>query len=133
VEPRRRESEVSRRRASRTYLALGALRGLGAPAGLLVLERALLGRHPRVHAVIALASGDLAIATPLVFGLFGMLLGQREEKVRASVEQLERLREEFAAVVAHDLRGGCGRSPGALGPDAAVQAWPSPAPPGRGH
>lgn len=103
VEPER-PVEVSRRRASRTYLALGALLGLGAPAGLLVLERTLLGRHPRVRAVIGLASGYLAVATPLVFGLFGMLLGEREEKVRASAEQVERLREEFAAVVAHDLR-----------------------------
>lgn len=98
------EGKVSRHRASRTYLALGALLGLGAPVGLVVLERTLLGRHPRVRAAVGLASGYLAVATPLVFGLFGMLLGQREEKVRASAEQVERLREEFAAVVAHDLR-----------------------------
>ena len=46
----------------------------------------------------------MGICTPIVFGLFGRTLGQREEALRASSQQIERLREEFAAIVAHDLR-----------------------------
>jgi signal transduction histidine kinase len=46
----------------------------------------------------------MAIATPVVFGLFGRTLGRREDQLRTSAKHIERLREEFAAVVAHDLR-----------------------------
>lgn len=46
----------------------------------------------------------MAISTPVVFGLFGRTLGRHEEELRASTRHVERLREEFAAVVAHDLR-----------------------------
>jgi signal transduction histidine kinase len=46
----------------------------------------------------------LATATPAVFSLLGRILGHHEDKLRSSHEYIERLREEFAAVVAHDLR-----------------------------
>jgi signal transduction histidine kinase len=46
----------------------------------------------------------MTVTTPVVFGAFGHILGGREEKVRAAGEQVQRLRDEFAAVIAHDLR-----------------------------
>jgi signal transduction histidine kinase len=46
----------------------------------------------------------MGLATPVVFGLFGAVLGWHEERLFAASDHIERLREEFAAVVAHDLR-----------------------------
>jgi signal transduction histidine kinase len=98
------------RRPSTTYSILGAAIGLGAPLGFLALTRLLRSRRARRRRLFQLpdterlAIGYMASSTPLMFGLFGRLLGHREEKLRASSEHLERLREEFVAVVAHDLR-----------------------------
>ena len=46
----------------------------------------------------------MAFSTPLAFAVFGSVLGRKQEQIRRSHEEIERLREEFAAVVAHDLR-----------------------------
>jgi len=46
----------------------------------------------------------MAVATPLVFALFGRALGLREERLTRAQNEVQRLREEFVAVVAHDLR-----------------------------
>jgi signal transduction histidine kinase len=83
---------------------------LGAPVGFLALKYVLRRRRPREAWRVkplpyeSLALEYMGIATPIAFGLFGTMLGRREEKLRAATEHIERLREEFAAVVAHDLR-----------------------------
>ncbi|NVB85015.1 MAG: HAMP domain-containing histidine kinase [Kofleriaceae bacterium] len=46
----------------------------------------------------------MALATPLVFGAFGLLLGRRHERLRSAQEQINRMHEEFCAIAAHDLR-----------------------------
>ena len=86
------------------YSWIGAALGLGAPAGFAALRRVLSGRGRQGLADRGLPYGYMASATPLVFWLFGRVLGRHEERLRASQEDLERLREEFVAVVAHDLR-----------------------------
>jgi signal transduction histidine kinase len=89
---------------------MGALLGLGAPLGFLALRRLLGGgRRRRAWPFRARSDDGLAllymtVGTPIAFGIFGHALGQHEEQLRASSRQIERLREEFAAVVAHDLR-----------------------------
>jgi signal transduction histidine kinase len=52
----------------------------------------------------AMTYGYMAVATPMVFALFGHILGRQQQTLRTSHQHVERLREEFAAVVAHDLR-----------------------------
>ncbi|PTL77378.1 sensor histidine kinase KdpD [Vitiosangium sp. GDMCC 1.1324] len=102
--------EVPRWRSARTYIAIGALLGFGAPVGFIALKRILQGRRPgRRWLTSALADQGLAlvymgISTPIVFGLFGRALGRREENLHISAEHLKQLRDEFAAVVAHGLR-----------------------------
>lgn len=101
-----------RRRSAGAHRALGALLGLGAPLGFVAL-RFMLGRgrrhggrerriKPGSSELLALAY--MGVATPIAFGLFGTMLGRREERLRAATEHIAQLREEFAAVVAHDLR-----------------------------
>lgn len=65
------------------------------------MARRLLARRDPAR----LAYVYLTVMTPLVFGLFGRVLGMREDAQRAAHRKVERLREEFTAVVAHDLRG----------------------------
>jgi signal transduction histidine kinase len=97
-------------RPGKAYLAIGAALGLGAPLGFLALARLRLGGQPHRGWLARTLSSDrfaiayMALSTPLVFGLFGRALGRHEEKLRVSAAHIERLREEFAAVVAHDLR-----------------------------
>ena len=86
---------------------VGLALGLGAPAGFGLLRRLLARPRPTLRAELKdqrLAYGYTSVATPLVFSLFGRLLGRREDRRRASERRLEQLREEFVAVVAHDLR-----------------------------
>lgn len=98
-----------RLRPARAYLLVGAALGLGAPIGFLALRR-LFARAPmrrswrKTRPDERAAYVYMAIATPIVFSIFGQLLGRQQEKLRASSEHIARLREEFAAVVAHDLR-----------------------------
>jgi signal transduction histidine kinase len=92
------------------YSLTGAALGLGAPLGLLALRWLRAGR-PRDGWVgselrsDALTYGYLAGATSTVFGLFGWALGARGDQLIASAREIGRLRDEFVAVVAHDLRG----------------------------
>jgi signal transduction histidine kinase len=46
----------------------------------------------------------MTATTPLVFAFFGHVLGRHEDELHAAHEHIERLRDEFAAIVAHDLR-----------------------------
>lgn len=89
---------------SRMYAAAGAALGLGAPLGFLVLRsvtrRAALA--PRSWARASYAY--MTLTTPFVFALFGNVLGRKEENRRAAAEQIQKLRDEFASVIAHDLR-----------------------------
>lgn len=97
-------------RPSLLYCLMGAVLGLGAPLGFLLLEMLLEQGEARASWVVrALADQRIAyaymgVSTPVVFGLFGRALGRHEERLRASAAYLEQVREEFAAVVAHDLR-----------------------------
>lgn len=93
-------------RAGRAYAALGALLGLGAPLGYAVLRRVVRRwrRLPPERANGRMAYAYLAATTPLVFAAFGHALGRREERLRRTHAELTRMREEFAAIVAHDLR-----------------------------
>jgi signal transduction histidine kinase len=86
-------------------MTIGTLLGVGAPLGFLVLERALRGQRRRRRRRADWPSIIyMAISTPIVFGLFGLSLGRHEEQLKASSREVERMREEFAAVVGHDLR-----------------------------
>ena len=104
----RSASEV--RNPGRALLALGVLLGFGAPLGFLALRRLPFGPRRAQGWLLdtltdeALVLLYMGVTTPIAFGLFGRALGRREENLRAYSEQIERLREEFAAVVAHDLR-----------------------------
>jgi signal transduction histidine kinase len=95
-------------RPSGGYLTIGLALGLGAPLGFVALRRLLATIGPKRWAgpffSERAAFAYMSIATPLMFGVFGRLLGLREEKLHTQAAQIERLREEFAAVVAHDLR-----------------------------
>src|SRR6185312_3592545 len=97
------------RSTSRTYSVLGALLGFGAPLGFLAL-RTLLARKPhrmtfreQLRAERA-AYSYMTLATPIVFGTFGHLLGHRNDKLIRTQEQINRMRDELTAVTAHDLR-----------------------------
>jgi signal transduction histidine kinase len=88
-------------RAPARYLFLGALLGFGAPLGYYVLRRLL----PQwLRQADRLPHAYMGIATPIVFAIFGHVLGQQQERLRLEHREVERLREEFAAIVAHDLR-----------------------------
>jgi signal transduction histidine kinase len=92
-------------RAARLNLALGTILGLGAPLGFFAVRALLRPRRWRKDLRReAAAYLYMALATPLAFGVFGRALGRKEEELRTTHREIERLREEFAAVVAHDLR-----------------------------
>jgi signal transduction histidine kinase len=98
---------ASPRRLPARYSLLGMFLGLGAPLGFLALRRLVLGRRGTWTEELRTESAAywyMALATPAVIGVFGRLLGEQQDRLRLSYEHLERLREEFAAVVAHDLR-----------------------------
>lgn len=95
--------------ASRAYSVLGALLGFGAPLGFLALRTVILRGTGRVTVREELrdqriAYGYMTLATPLVFGAFGLLLGRRHEKLRSAQGHINRMHEEFYAIAAHDLR-----------------------------
>jgi signal transduction histidine kinase len=99
-----RNSTNTKRRFARAptrHAAIGALLGLGAPAGYFVLRR-LFSRS--VDRVDRLVYTYLTIATPIVFAAFGRVLGAQHERLQREHRDVERLREEFAEIVAHDLR-----------------------------
>jgi signal transduction histidine kinase len=80
---------------------VGVVLGLGAPIGYFLLRRLM----PRsVQRADRMASAYMAIATPVVFGVLGRMLGERQERIDHKHQEVERFREEFAAIVAHDLR-----------------------------
>lgn len=98
---------AGRPRRTRRYGWIGAALGLGAPLAFAALRGALAwSRNSRRWrpADRWLAYGYMTATTPLVFGLFGRIIGQSEDRLSETFAQIERLREEFAAVVAHDLR-----------------------------
>lgn len=95
------------RRIPSRYLLVGTLLGLAAPIGFLGLRRLLAPRRGSWTEELrteSMAYWYMALSTPAVMGVFGRRLGTQQERLRLSYEHLERLREEFAAVVAHDLR-----------------------------
>lgn len=91
-------------------MLIGAVLGFGAPLGFLVLSGVAQGLEPSsawlCHELAAprRAYAYMAVATPVAFAIFGRMLGRRQEALRRTFAELDRLREEFAAVVAHDLR-----------------------------
>jgi signal transduction histidine kinase len=94
--------------AARRNVMVGALLGLGAPLGLLAVRRVVtggrpgwLGRELREHGLFY-AYG--LVGTCLAFMGFGYRLGQRERRLIEGHAEVNRLRDEFAAVIAHDLR-----------------------------
>lgn len=97
------------RSMSRMYPVLGALLGIGAPLGFLVV-RALLTRKPVRRLLREELSAEravysyMALATPIVFGAFGAVLGNRHEQLRRAHAQIDRLHDEFYSIAAHDLR-----------------------------
>ncbi len=103
-------SQRERRSRESLYAALGALLGLGAPLGFLALRGALARRVPSPRwAARELSSRPetyayLGLSTTTAFALFGRLLGRLEDDRRRRERDNERLREEFSAVVSHDLR-----------------------------
>lgn len=89
----------------RSYLLAGVALGIGAPLGFLALQRIVRHRTWRVEFRAGTAAYlYMSLATPFFFGLFGGILGTQQEKLRRSHLSLEHLRDEFGAVVAHDLR-----------------------------
>jgi signal transduction histidine kinase len=98
-------SRAPRRPATR-FTVLGAVLGLGAPIGFFVLRR-LRSRQRSWTTEVRnelTAYAYMALTTPIVFGIFGRVLGKQHEHLHSSHKHIERLREEFAAIVAHDLR-----------------------------
>lgn len=97
------------RSTKRTYSVLGALLGIGAPLGFIAL-RTLLRRTPSRRSLRnelcaeRAAYSYMTLATPIVFSAFGAALGRRHDKLRRAHQEIDRLRDEFSAVVAHDLR-----------------------------
>ena len=89
------------------YVWIGAALGLGAPVGFALLRRWSSKSRSSLRKELsseALVYAYLTFSTPVVFGLFGSALARRERNLRAYDAYIERLRGEFAAVVAHDLR-----------------------------
>jgi signal transduction histidine kinase len=101
--------EAPRQRTARAYAATGALLGLGAPLGFLLIERVVRGRREgpgwlaRSMAENRAAMAYMTLSTPVVFALFGRSLGRREEGLRLAHEHIEWLRDEFTSVVADEL------------------------------
>lgn len=95
---------------SMRYLTLGVALGFGAPLGFLALKHLFRSRRQhrawptRSRSADWLAITYMTVGTPIAFGIFGRWLGKNQERLQASSREIERLREEFAAVVAHDLR-----------------------------
>jgi len=91
------------------YAAVGAVLGLGAPLGLLVLRllSRRLGARRRLHAELSTDAQTYTYvtSTTLVFASFGFLLGRREDALVAAHAEVRRLQDELSAIVAHDLRG----------------------------
>src|SRR5262245_56943079 len=88
----------------------GAALAFGAPLGLLAARWLAAGRPaPRWAAAElrkqAVTYGYVTSATMAVFTLFGLVLGRRRDCLLAVEREAGRLREEFASIVAHDLRG----------------------------
>jgi signal transduction histidine kinase len=90
------------------YATLGVVLGWGAPLGLMALRRLFAkGRRQGLRRELAsdrLTYSYLAGATCIVFGAFGWALGRRADRLIESHREIDRLRDEFAAVIAHDLR-----------------------------
>lgn len=101
------ERGLSRRRL---YAALGAFLGLGAPLGYLALRIALTRRAPSWRSVRREllerpeTYGYLAGSTTAVFAAFGRALGGLEDERRRRLGAEATLREEFTALVSHDMR-----------------------------
>lgn len=96
---------------SRTYTAAGAALGFGAPLGFLLLRLIASGRHTALvrwaaHEIASHRAGYayMTVTTPFVFAMFGGVLGHNEQKRASVARHLQQLRDEFAAVVAHELR-----------------------------
>ncbi len=90
------------------YALVGAALGLGAPLGLVAVQR-LLRRSDRrggrrESSGGRLTYGYLTASTCVAFAGFGWALGRRVDQLITSHEELNRLRDEFASVIAHDLR-----------------------------
>lgn len=104
--PEERSQRRARRRPlSRVLLWTGVALGFGAPIGFAILRRLAL-RSPlrRYGAHDGPAYAYMASSTPIVFGLFGHLLGCLCDRLNEAHEHIEQLRAEFIAIVAHDLR-----------------------------
>jgi signal transduction histidine kinase len=84
---------------SRAYTAVGAALGLGAPIGFFLLTRIAGGRTTGRWNY-----AYMTLTTPVFFALFGNVLGREEERRRTLAREMQKLREEFVSVVAHDLR-----------------------------
>src|SRR5262249_55909924 len=91
---------------ARRYAIVGGLLGLGAPLGLLALRRLTFSRgRDWLRSELAsswLAYAYLTGATCTVFATFGLTLGRRADLFFESHRQLDRLRDEFVSVIAHD-------------------------------
>jgi signal transduction histidine kinase len=84
------------------YAATGAVLSLGAPLGLLLLRR-LAGMRDRGRAN-RLTYLYIGVSTTAAFAAFGCALGRRADQLRRGHQELDRLRDELALVIAHDLR-----------------------------
>ena len=99
---------------SKTYPVVGALLGLGAPAGHLALRALLAGRVPSPTwvsgelAVLAPTYAYLALSTVIVFAVLGRVLGSKEDQLeaRATTDVLTGLanRRHFDARLHEEVR-----------------------------
>lgn len=95
--------------ASRVYSVIGALLGVGAPVGFFALRTLLIGKamRQRWHEELRgqrIAYSYMAVATPIVFAIFGNVLGRRHERLRSAHAHIDQMHEDFYAIAAHDLR-----------------------------
>src|SRR5262249_20707000 len=89
LEPRRPEIRGGNHRPNnaKRYSWIGAALGLGAPIGLTLLRRLRSPSRFSLQQELAkqgITYSYLTIATPIVFSLFGRVLGRHEDKLRAS-------------------------------------------------
>jgi signal transduction histidine kinase len=80
---------------------------LGAPLGLIALRRFGRGWRDGLRRQLireALTYAYVTGSTCFVFASFGWMLGRRADQLVASYRVIDRLREEFTSVIAHDLR-----------------------------